>query len=133
MNLKACFLHSTTDVRTPQAILDMVRAEFGDFDDPCPLHGTGGLQRDWNSPAYVNPPYGRETGKWIQKAIEEHNKGKTVIMLLPARTDLAWFHNLILPNAQEIRFIKGRIKFEGYTTGAPFPSMLVIFKSEEAR
>jgi hypothetical protein len=127
VKLKGCFLSSTTDVRTPKAILDVIREEFGDFDDPCPIGGTDGLIREWGSPVYVNPPYGKETLAWVAKAVEEYQKGKTVIMLLPARTDLKWFHDYVLEYATEIRFIRGRIRFEGYKSGAPFPSMLVIF------
>jgi hypothetical protein len=33
-------------------------------------------------------------------------------------------------NADEIRFIKGRLRFEGATNNAPFPSVVVIFKGK---
>ena len=128
MNLKGCFLHSTTDVRTPLDLFNALEDEFGDLYDPCPLGGTLGLLEEWKSPSYVNPPYGKETRAFVEKAIMEHKTGKTIILLLPVRTDLSWFHDLILPNASEIRFIRGRLRFEGYKSGAPFPSMLVIFK-----
>lgn len=48
-------------------------------------------------------------------------------MLVPSRTDTRWFHNYIYGKA-EIRFVKGRLKFGGATTGAPFPSMVVIYR-----
>lgn len=70
----------------------------------------------------MNPPYGREIGKWVKKLSE--NKG---VGLLPARTDTKWFHEYILGKA-EIRFIKGRLKFGESKNSAPFPSMLIIFK-----
>ena len=83
---------------------------------------TGGGNTVW-----CNPPYGREIGKWIEKAAESKT---LVVMLLPARTDTAWFHNYIYQKA-EIRFIRGRLKFGGAKNSAPFPSMIVIFRSKE--
>lgn len=70
---------------------------------------------------------GREISKWIKKAYEENLKGVKVAMLLPARTDTKWFHEYIY-NKHEIRFIKGRLKFNDGKSPAPFPSMLVIMK-----
>ena len=49
------------------------------------------------------------------------------MMLLPSRTDTKIFHEIILPFAKEIRFIKGRLKFEQYNNPAPFGSMIVVF------
>ena len=49
------------------------------------------------------------------------------MFLIPARTDTKWFHEIVLPHAQEIRFLRGRLKFGGMKNSAPFPSMLVIF------
>ncbi len=76
---------------------------------------------------YVNPPYGRELPKWIKKAYKESFNGATVVMLIPARTDTAYFHEYILHKA-EIRFLRGRIKFSGSENGAPFPSMIVVYR-----
>ena len=57
--------------------------------------------------------------------------GYTVVLLIPARTDTAYFHDYIYRKA-EIRFIRGRLKFtdeEGNVKqSAPFPSMLVIYR-----
>ena len=72
----------------------------------------------------MNPPYGREIGKWVKKAYESKS---LVVALLPARTDTKWFHEFIYGKA-EIRFIKGRLKFGGSSNSAPFPSMLVIWR-----
>ena len=58
--------------------------------------------------------------------MEESERGATVVMLLPARTDTKWFHEYVLGRA-EIRFIRGRIKFNG-AQNAPFPSLLAIYK-----
>lgn len=74
----------------------------------------------------MNPPYGREIAKWIDKALEEQGKGKLVVMLVVSRTDTRWWHKL-MRNAKEIRFISGRLKFDGQNS-APFPSAVVILK-----
>ncbi len=50
-------------------------------------------------------------------------------MLLPARTDTKWFHEYVLHKA-EIRFIKGRLKFGDGNNSAPFPSMVVIYRTQ---
>lgn len=64
----------------------------------------------------------------MEKAYQEKDKlGTTVVMLLPARTDTRWFHDYIYGKA-EIRFIKGRLKFGEAKAGAPFPSMIVVFR-----
>lgn len=73
---------------------------------------------------WMNPPYGREIGKWVKKASESK---ATVVCLLPARTDTRWFHDYIYGKA-EIRFVRGRLKFGGSKNSAPFPSMVVIFR-----
>lgn len=77
---------------------------------------------------FCNPPYGKNIKEWVKKCYEESVKNKiTVVMLIPARTDTAYFHNYIYGKA-EIRFIKGRLKFGDSKNAAPFPSMIVIFK-----
>lgn len=88
----------------------------------------------WGEPgewAYCNPPYGRMVGEWIARAVSEQARGVNIIMLLPARTDTAWFHQLVYPHA-EIRFLRGRLHFRmlGEDLGpAPFPSMVCIFRA----
>ena len=77
--------------------------------------------------AWMNPPYGREIGKWVKKAHETALQGVTVVCLLPARTDTKWWHDYVLPHA-EVRFVKGRLKFGGSKNAAPFPSAVVIFR-----
>lgn len=93
-----------------------------------------GLSQNWNvgGAVFCNPPYGREIGKWVQKAYYEHVRGGgTIVMLIPARTDTSYFHDYIYGKA-EIRFIRGRLKFEDENgaamNAAPFPSMVVIFR-----
>lgn len=83
------------------------------------------------SRVFCNPPYGREIGKWVEKAYQENQEhGSLVVMLLPARTDTRWFHDFIYRKA-EIRFVRGRLKFGDSKNSAPFPSMVVIFRQKE--
>jgi len=79
---------------------------------------------------FCNPPYGRELGKWVRKAYEEAHKPNTkVLLLVPARTDTAWFQDYCLsaPEQVKIYFLRGRLKFGGAKNNAPFPSMLVLY------
>ncbi len=91
------------------------------------------LQVDWagfNSTMggwlWCNPPYGRELGKWVEKAYKESLKGAKIVMLIPARTDTSYWHDYIFDKA-EIEFIRGRLKFGDAKHNAPFPSALVIY------
>ena len=87
-----------------------------------------GLFKVGGHTVWCNPPYCRKTGLWVKKAYEEHqHTGCTVVMLLPSRTDVRWFHDYILGKA-EIRFIKGRLKFGENKNSAPFPSIVVIYR-----
>ena len=88
------------------------------------------LQISWTShTCWMNPPYGRELPKWISKAFHESQvNNATVVCLVPARTDTNWFWNYCFNG--EIRLIKGRLRFKGETSSAPFPSMIVIFRPE---
>jgi len=131
---KVLFSSLSSHWNTPGFLYYQLKAEFHFNDDPCPSGGLFGLDRPWGTSTYCNPPYGRAVGEWIEKGIIEYKQGKTVIFLLPVRTDTKWFHDLILPNAPEIRFIRGRLKFtrpDGTFGCAPFPSMIVIFNGRK--
>ncbi len=74
----------------------------------------------------LNPPYGREIGKWMKKAHDEAlNNGALVVYFVPARVDTEWWHRYAI-KAADIRFPKGRVKFEGADARAPFP-IAVLF------
>lgn len=124
------FKSQTVEWPTPRAVYDALDAEF-EFDlDPCPISGTedglASLFCSWaGMRVFCNPPYGPEIRRWLERAAE----AEIAVYLLPARTDTKWFHDLVIPKASEIRFIKGRLKFGDATAGAPFPSMLVIFRA----
>jgi site-specific DNA-methyltransferase (adenine-specific) len=86
-----------------------------------------GLIQDWTGhTVFCNPPY-NEVNHWVKKCHDESQKGSTVVMLIPARTDTKYFHDYIYGKA-EIRFLKGRLKFGNAKHNAPFPSMVVVYK-----
>jgi len=77
---------------------------------------------------YLNPPYGRGIGKFMNKANEESQKGITIVALVPSRTDTAWWHDYCMKH--EIRFIRGRLKFGDQPNSAPFPSAVIVMKGK---
>ena len=123
---------------TPKKLYDELNAEFNFDFDPCPLNSEfDGLACEWGKSNFINPPYNRkDKPKFIQKAYEEWQKGKTCVLLIPSATGTKQFHELMLPNA-EIRFVKGRIAFEGINTKGEYvttkkgkhDSMIVIFNN----
>lgn len=130
------FMSKTSEWATPVDFFSAIQEEFKLNLDVCALPGNtklpqfftpdmDGLKQDWSKyRCWMNPPYGREIGRWIEKAARG---AEIVVCLLPARTDTKWFHEYIY-NKAEIRFLKGRLKFGGQKNSAPFPSMIVIFK-----
>lgn len=150
------FSSKSNEWETPQDLFDKLN-EFYHFNlDPastddnakCDNHYTiedDGLSKDRGGcNVFVNPPYGREIGKWVKKAYEESKKPNTkVVMLIPARTDTTWFHDYCLKG--KLMFLRGRLKFvnkafpsyredgDFKVSSAPFPSMIVVFgeKGEE--
>lgn len=122
------FSSARGDWETPADVYRILDAEFRFDFDPCPKDPAfDGLVVPWGERNFVNPPYGRQIVAWIAKGVAEWLQGKTVVFLIPSRTDTAWWHNLIM-QASEIRFVRGRLKFKGATNSAPFPSAIVIFK-----
>ena len=111
-------LNHSDDWATPKDLYDKLNSEFNFDFDPCPLNSDfDGLKLEWGKSNFINPPYSRELKeKFVVKAIEEFRKGKKCVMLLPVSTSTKLFHDHILPNATEIRFLKGRVKFSGTNT-----------------
>ena len=132
----------TNEWSTPQDFFDELDKEFNFTLDPCATSENAkctkyftveddGLKQDWsNDVVFMNPPYGREIKYWVQKAYEESLKGATVVCLIPARTDTAYWHDYIFGKADDIRFLRGRLKFGGSKNPAPFPSAIIIYKGE---
>ena len=93
-----------------------------------------GLSKAWYGNVWLNPPFGTEIGSWLEKCAEEIKTNplvKSIYVLIPARTDTKWFHEIVVPTATRIYLIKGRFnfRFDAAIAGAnaPFPSMLVIW------
>ena len=85
------------DWNTPKAVYQVLDAEFGFDFDPCPSNPDfDGLSVGWGRSNFVNPPYGREIPKWIKKGFEEWKTGKTVVFLIPSRTDTSYWHDYIM-------------------------------------
>ena len=136
----ALFSSSSDNWSTPHEIYDALNAEFNFTLDPCAddenhkcdryyTKEQNGLKFSWGGEhVFCNPPYS-EIDKWVKKAWKESTKHNTlVVLLIPARTDTRYFHDYIY-HRSEIRFIKGRLKFGNNKNPAPFPSMVVIFRS----
>ncbi len=138
----ALFTSRTDEWATPAATFAALDEEFHFDLDPCATDGNhkcksyytkedDGLKRDWGGRrVFCNPPYGRVMPAWVKKCSEEAQKpGTTVVMLIPARTDTAYFHDYIYGKA-EIRFVRGRLHFNESKSAAPFPSMIVVFRNQ---
>ena len=117
---------------TPGVVFDIIekyfRAPYCKLFDPCPLNSTfNGLTINWRDFSFVNPPY-TLLSEFVDKAIQEHNKGKIIIMLLPSKTDQAWFHKLI-ECKHSILWFKGRLKFANAKYHATQPHFLILLES----
>lgn len=137
---KGLMTSNTDEWATPLDLFNELDSEFGftldvcadDWNHKTPNYfdkETDGLSQDWQGVCWMNPPYGRQIGLWLKKAHESSGWGATVVCLVPARTDTAWWHDYAAKG--EVRFIRGRIKFvgrEGVKDAAPFPSAIVIFR-----
>ena len=137
---------------TPQWLFDLLDREFhfqvdaaatkenaklpAYFED---LDSIPTLEFDWYCKGawerfFLNPPYSAgNIDRFMQKAYEESQKGALVVCLVPRATDTKWWHNYAM-KAQEIRFIKGRVRFVGYDEegkeirqSPTFSSCVVIF------
>jgi site-specific DNA-methyltransferase (adenine-specific) len=135
----AYFSSKSNEWATPQDFFDKLNEEFhftldvaaSESNHKCLKYFTqaeDGLKQDWSGErVWCNPPYGRGIAKWIEKCATVG--AELVVLLIYSRTDTRWFHSFILGKA-EIRFIKGRLKFGGSKTAAPFPSILCIWRKQ---
>ena len=138
MTINQGLMTSTTDLwSTPQDFFDAYNDVYHFDVDVCATNENAlcakfyspeedGLSKEWNDVCWMNPPYGREIGKWMKKAYESSLHGATVVCLVPARTDTAWWHEYAMKG--EIEFIRGRLKFGDAKNSAPFPSAVVVFQ-----
>jgi site-specific DNA-methyltransferase (adenine-specific) len=158
--IKAFTSSKSTEWITPQWLYDLLDDEFHFTLDPCAnsinakckrffTSADDGLSKSWlGERVFMNPPYGDYVPLWVAKAYTEVQKAREyqkehsgmcdtmVVGLLPARTDSKWFHEWV-SRANEVRLIKGRIKFIDGTimeeTNSPlFPSMIVLWESGDS-
>lgn len=143
------FSSNTGDWHTPPEIVEAVRDLFGgriDL-DPCSnsheapnvpartlyTREDDGLSREWSGRVYLNPPYGKGIGPWIEKVREEHEAGRVTaaVVLVKAATDTRWFR--LLSERYPRCEVAGRLKFSGCKAPAPFPSVLFYLGDEVQR
>jgi site-specific DNA-methyltransferase (adenine-specific) len=140
-------LATATDWATPPELFAALNAEFRFTVDVCaspwnaklPHYFTeeqDGLRQDWSGErCFMNPPYGRGIDRWLQKAFTETRwRCPLVVALIPARTDTRWWHTWVAGSADQVRYLKGRLKFlgpQGEAWSAPFPSSLAIYLGED--
>lgn len=142
-SFKGKFESAKQDWETPIDLFDKMNDEFHFTLDAAASYENkkvnrffnkedNGLLKDWsNEIVWLNPPYGDGKSKlidWIKKAELERHKGATTVMLIPARTNTNWFHDICLKHG-EVRFVRGRPKFGGADHGLPQPLCFVIFRA----
>jgi phage N-6-adenine-methyltransferase len=131
------FSSITDEWATPQVLFDQLTWVYGNFTlDPCATADNAkckrfftrkedGLLQPWSGKVFVNPPYGREIGRWMRKAYEESLGGAFVVCLVPARTDTRWWQDYA--KRGHVYFLRGRLRFGNARNTAPFPSAIVTF------
>ncbi len=133
MKSRVVFSSATNEWGTPEGVYSALNREFLFDLDPCPLGGTeNGLDTlfmPWaGRRVFINPPYS-EVAKWLARWHEP----ELAVYLIPSRTDTRYFHEIILPHATAIRFIRGRLRFGGAVNSAPFPSMVIVFDNRNSK
>ena len=134
---------------TPADLYEKLNSEFNFDFDPCPLREAGplppendGLLIDWGQRNFVNPPYSRALKEaFVKRGVEFARTGRLCVFLLPVSTSTALFHDWVQPHATEIRFLRGRVKFEGVNTfgervsnkAGMHDSMVVVFDGRAER
>lgn len=146
-DLQVHFSSATAEHYTPAEVLDLVVEVMGGIDlDPCAdpgcrvpaayhfTAGIDGLSKPWAGRVYMNPPYGRTIGKWINRLIDFHQAGHVAeaIALVPARVDTDWWRRLT-GHGGPVLFWPGRLRFVGNEAYAPFPSALVYMGPRRSR
>jgi hypothetical protein len=137
------FRGRTDEWLTPPEIIEAL----GPFDlDPCSprvrpwptatTHYTiedDGLAQPWSGSVWLNPPYGPQSGKWLER-LAAHNNG---IALMFARTDAEWFHRYVWNAATALKFLRGRLHFHSVdgkrsTNNSGGPSVLIAYGHSNA-
>lgn len=137
---KGMLTSNTDDWGTPQWLFDKYNEQFNfDIDVCASPHNhkcnqyftkeDDGLKMEWEGRCWCNPPYGRQIGLWMEKAYKSSIMGATVVCLVPARTDTKWWCNWACKG--NIKFIKGRLKFNDGNGSATFPSAIIVYPARK--
>lgn len=122
--------------RTPEVIRLLMYHEFkfdGQVDFTLDATKGEGADEDellrvpWYPTSFVVPNYANME-VWIEKCILECETGRTVVAIIPARTNTVWFHKCVLGRASEIRFIRGRVTMRGHKSQNSFPDVVAVYK-----
>lgn len=70
-----------------------------------------GLLCDWGRNSWCNPPFNLVTEFTERAALVVELSHACSLLVLPASTDLAWFHANVLHGAAELVFLRGRVSF----------------------
>lgn len=99
-----------------------------------------GLKEKWEeNKIFINPPYGRENGTslydWCLKALNEYDKNKHIILLIPVATNTKHFKEIIFKKFNMICFLNDtRLKFFNNGVedkkGAPMACCLIYMGTE---
>jgi phage N-6-adenine-methyltransferase len=141
---RTLYASATEEWATPRPFFAKLNRKYNFTLDPCCTPDNAlcekfftkednGLAQNWGKHrVFCNPPYGRKIGAWAKKCFEAAQAGAFIVLLVHARTDTRWYHTWVEGRASEIKFIRGRLRFGNAQAGAPFPSMLVIYKPRAA-
>ena len=152
-NLQVHFSSENGEWGTPRDFFDKLDSEFhftldvcaSNLNHKCDEYFTmeqDCFKQSWVRDGYfwMNPPYGRDIIHFIRKAVQETLCGAKGVILVPSRTDTAWWsllwnHKAHRPRkwVKQIRFVRGRLKFEGAPNAAPFPSAVIVLQYERHR
>jgi phage N-6-adenine-methyltransferase len=135
------FTSASDEWATPMQFFRSLDAEFGFTLDVCATNENAkcdrfytreidGLSQQWEGVVWMNPPYGKTIGAWMERAYLASLAGATVVCLVPARTDTAWWHDYAAKG--EVRFVRGRLSFGDGKQPAPFPSAVIVFRPSPA-
>ena len=140
------FKSESEEYETPKEIFEPLQKEFNLQLDVCASSSNhkldnyftkedDALTKDWHKHGnfWMNPPFGRQLKKWVQKGYEESQKGVIGVSILPVRSNTLWWHKYIIDTKAEVRFLKGEIKFGDCKRGLWLPFAIVIWKSEDLR
>jgi len=148
--IKSMVSSKSNEWATPNKLFCYLNSQFCFQLDPCSTHENkkcnthftikeDGLNQEWSlngsgRSVFINPPYGGHTADWIKKAIHEAKEHHCIcVMLIVSATDRSYWHEYIDKYADEIWFLRGRIKFNGIKSTAPFASAIIVFRPIASR